>query len=152
MNEYLSVFLLAMTPIGELRASIPVAIGIYDMHWLTSYVISISGNMIPPILILLFLRKLLEFLTRKSEKLNKWSKKFWERQNRHSHLARTYRFVGLMIFVSIPFPTTGAWTGAFIALLLNMQRMAALLSIFFGVCIAGVIVTLASLGIIHIAL
>jgi len=152
MKDYLSVFLLAMAPIGELRASIPVAIGIHKMHWLPSYIVSVMGNMIPPILILLFLRGLFEFLSRKSEKLDKWLKKFWERQNRHSYLVRTYGFIGLMIFVAIPLPATGAWTGAFIALLLNMRRMVALFSIFFGVCIAGIIVTLASLGIIHIAL
>ena len=151
MEEYLSVFLLAMTPIGELRASIPVALGVHNMHWLTSYVISVFGNMIPPIFILLFLKKLFEFLSRKSEKFDKWLKKFWERQDKHSRLVRAYGFLGLMIFVSIPLPGTGAWTGAFIAVLLNMQRTMALLSIFFGVCIAGIIVTLAYLGIIQIA-
>lgn len=151
MEEYLSVFLLAMTPIGELRASIPVALGVHNMHWLTSYVISVFGNMIPPIFILLFLKKFLEFLSNRSKKFNKWLKKFWERQDKHSRLVRAYGFLGLIIIVSIPLPGTGAWTGAFIAVLLHMQRTMALLSIFFGVCIAGIIVTLAYLGIIQIA-
>ncbi len=152
MNEYLAIFLLAMTPVGELRASIPVAVGIYKMHWLTSYVISISGNMIPPILILFFLRNIVELSLKRKGKFAKKLKEFLEKQGKKSRLVRTYGIIGLIAFVAIPLPATGAWTGAFIAFLMNMPRVTALSSIFFGVCIAGVITTLASLGIIHIAI
>ncbi len=139
--DILSIFLLAMTPIGELRASIPFGIGLHRIDWITVYLVSIAGNMVPPIIIiggfdrLPFLKKYTLF-TRQSDKKKRWIKRFG--------------WLGLLFLVAIPLPGTGAWTGSMLAWLLKLPKIPALLIIFWGLCMAGMIVSMASLGIIHL--
>jgi uncharacterized membrane protein len=139
--DILSIFLLAMTPIGELRASIPFGIGLHRIDWITVYLVSIAGNMVPPIIIigsldrLHFLKKY-TFFIRQSDKKKRWIKRFG--------------WLGLLLLVAIPLPGTGAWTGSMLAWLLKLPKIPALLIIFWGLCMAGMIVSMASLGIIHL--
>jgi uncharacterized membrane protein len=144
----LVVFLISMLPIAELRGSIPVAICHYKMSVGKSYLISIIGNVIPGVLILLFLSPFSRFLSR-------WRpfKKFFDWLFAHtrskSKIVEEYKLLGLTLFVGIPLPITGAWTGSIAAFLLGMRFRDAILGVFFGVLIAGVIVTtLSKLGIV----
>ncbi len=135
------VLLLAMTPLGELRVSIPFGIGLHQMHWLLVFFLSVIGNMIPPLLIIglfdrvPFLRNW-KIFTHHPQKKQQWIQK--------------YGWIGLVILVAIPLPGTGAWTGSLLAWILRLPKIPSLMMVFLGVCIAGALVTMASLGFIHL--
>lgn len=136
--HYLYVFLCSMTPLIELRGSILIGAGL-GLPWFVNYLISIVGNMIPVPFILLFIRKILAWMhkTKHSHGIAEWLEK-----KAHSKSDRVLRYasLGLTIFVGIPLPGTGAWTGALIAALLDMRMKYSLPAIFAGVLIAGFIV------------
>ena len=147
--DWLATFLLAMSPIGELRASIPFAIGFFKMPAILAFAISIVGNIIPAIIIVKFMKPTIERLSLRSEiikKLLHWW--FAHVSNKFESKYSKYGAWGLLIFVAIPLPGTGAWTGAVVAFLFNIPWKKAVCSIFGGVVIAGIIVTLAASGVI----
>lgn len=146
-----------MLPIIELRGSIPAAViafdkiaflsnlGLEQIPPLPAAIVSIIGNMLPVPFILLFIRRVLEWMkgTKRLSKIANWIE---NRAIRKSDKVQKSAFVGLMLFVAIPLPGTGAWTGSVIAALLNMRFKHTLPTIFLGVVIAAVIVTLISTG------
>ena len=145
LPHFLWIIILSMLPLGELRVSIPVAIG-YSFPPVYAFVLSVIGNMLPIPFIFLFIRPLfkrlrqLPFLNTSIERL---VSKAWSKSTR----VGKYRFWGLALFVAIPLPGTGAWTGALIASLLDMRFKHAMAAIFIGVLLAGVLVTVISAGI-----
>jgi uncharacterized membrane protein len=139
--DAISVFFLAMTPVGELRVSIPFGIGLHRMHWLIVFVISVIGNMIPPLIILYGFDRL--------PFLRKW-KLFTSKPLKKASWISRFGYMGLLLLVAIPLPGTGAWTGSLLAWILKLSKGMALTMIFLGVSVAGIIVTLASMGIIHL--
>lgn len=137
------VFLISALPIVELRGSIPVG-HIFKMNPLTVYVLSVAGNMVPVPLILVFLGPISEFCMR--FKLGRWFFDWlFARTRRKSADIEKYETLGLTVFVAIPLPVTGAWTGAMAAFLMGMSFRHAMVSIFMGVLIAGIIMTILSL-------
>lgn len=150
--KYLIVFLISMVPLIELRGAIPYAVG-FKLPLLPSYIIAILGNMLPVPFIFFFARKILEwgkdkkftkkFFTFCLEKGNKGGKKLQEKAGRNVYLA-------LFLFVGIPLPGTGAWTGTLAASLLNLDFKKSVLAIMAGVVLAGIIMGLVSLGIFNI--
>ncbi|MBU0612512.1 small multi-drug export protein [Patescibacteria group bacterium] len=142
-----ATFLIAMLPIAELRVSIFVALGAYDLPVLTSYIISVAGNLFPVVFILW----LLEPFSRWLSKHFKFFKKFfdWLFERTRKRFAEKYEKWGLLalvLFVAIPLPVTGAWTGSVAAFLFGIPFRKALPLVTLGVLIAGVVVTLISLG------
>ncbi len=135
-----------MLPIIELRGAIPVGAGL-GLPWLESFLVSIAGNMLPIPFILLFIKKILQFMQNqpKLEKIANW---VLDKAEKRTDKVTRYESLGLMIFVAIPLPGTGAWTGALIAALLGMRFRYAMISIFAGVLIAGAIVTGISYGVL----
>ncbi|MDY5874102.1 MAG: small multi-drug export protein [Bacilli bacterium] len=150
--KYLIVFLISMVPLIELRGAIPYAVG-FKLPLLPSYIIVILGNMLPVPFIFFFARKILEwgkdkkftkkFFTFCLEKGNKGGKKLQEKAGRNVYLA-------LFLFVGIPLPGTGAWTGTLAASLLNLDFKKSVLAIMAGVVLAGIIMGLVSLGVFNI--
>ncbi len=150
--KYLIVFLISMVPLIELRGAIPYAVG-FKLPLLPSYVTAILGNMLPVPFIFFFARKILEWgkdkkLTRKFftfclEKGNKGGKKLQEKAGRNVYFA-------LFLFVGIPLPGTGAWTGTLAASLLNLDFKKSVIAIMGGVVLAGIIMGLVSLGVFNI--
>ena len=148
MTNYFIVFLVSMVPLIELRGAIPYAV-MFDLPLLPSYLIAIIGNMLPVPIIYLFARKVLEwgkdkpligkFFTFCLEKGEKGGKKLQEKAGRGL-------FIALMLFVGIPLPGTGAWTGTLAASLLDMDFKSSVLAVMLGVIIAGIIMGLASAG------
>lgn len=140
----LAVFIIAMLPIVELRGAIPVGINFYHMVWYKAALISIVGNMVPIFLILFLLDKIAAVLSKIKifEKFFTW---LFNRTRRKSKLIEEYETIGLMLFVAIPLPMTGAWTGSIAAFLLGIKYFDAIIGIFFGVLIASVVVTTLSL-------
>ncbi|MBC7319384.1 small multi-drug export protein [bacterium] len=150
MNPYLATFLLAMTPVGELRASLPLAILGYKIPVEIAFLISYLGNIIPPILIILFLDPISQFLSKKSIFFKNFFDWIFRRTRTKSKIIERYEMLGLVIFIAIPLPLTGAWTGSIASFLLGMKPVRAILSVLIGVLIAGVIVTLSTLGIVSL--
>ncbi len=133
-------FLISMVPVIELRGSIPYAYAAEIDPWLT-YFLAVIGNMVPVPFILLFIRRIFQWM-KKYPRLGKIAYKLEERAAKKSSGVQKSELVGLCILVAIPLPGTGAWTGALVAALMDMRMKRALPTIFVGVLIAGVAVTL----------
>lgn len=139
-----------MTPIFELRGSIPIALFQYNLNPYSAFFYSVLGNIIPAIFILLYLERVSNFLSSKSKIFKKMIDWFFERtRKKHSQRFEKSKALALMIFVAIPFPVTGAWTGSVCAFLFDIPFKKAFPAVFMGIIIAGIIVTLLSLGIIN---
>ena len=138
-GELVTIIISAL-PLAELRGGIPVGIGVYQLPWYQAFCLAIIGNMLPVPLLLLFFGSLVKFARRVHV-----GERFIDMLVRHSerHTARIekYERIGLTVFVAIPLPWTGAWTGAMVASLLGIKFGRAFLSIMAGVIISGAIVT-----------
>lgn len=142
-NEFI-VALISALPIVELRGAIPVAHHMMNMNPLTAYLIAVAGNMIPVIPLLLFLGPASSFCMRfrYGRKFFEW---FFERARRKSKNLEKYETLGLSIFVAIPLPVTGAWTGCAAAFLMGTKFRHAFWAILLGVAVSGAIVTALSI-------
>lgn len=141
-----TVCIISMLPIIELRGAIPVAIVTFHLSWLKAYIISVIGNLIPVIPILFLFKSIRKFLS-----VIPFLAKFfdWTEKRAYAKGEKIIRYgaIGLTLFVAIPLPMTGAWTGSLIALLFGIKPKFAIPAITLGVLIAGIIVTLSVLGI-----
>lgn len=145
MPKELIVFLVSMIPILELRGSI-LAAGFLKMNFLSTFICAVIGNMLPIPFILLFIDKI--FTALKKTRFRGTVEKLEARAMARSGQIEKYGRWGLLLFVGIPLPGTGAWTGALIASLLRMKKRDSLLFIFLGVLLAGLIMSILSFGII----
>jgi uncharacterized membrane protein len=135
-------FLTAMTPVGELRAAIPIALGTYGMGIIETYIISVLGNLVPVIAILWILEPVSKFLMQKFHWANRFFSWLFNRtRKKHSAKFEKYQGFALIGFVGIPLPVTGGWTGSLIAYVFGIPPKKALGQIVIGVLIAGIIVT-----------
>ena len=141
------VVAIATLPIFELRGSIPVAIWYYKMPWWESYLLSFIGNLLPIIPIILLIGPVSNFLMKRSKLWRRFFTWVFERSRRRGgDLVEKYEALGLAIFVAIPLPVTGAWTGAMVASVFHMNFWRALLCMVLGVMIASAVVTALSLA------
>ena len=151
MIAELKVFLIAMSPIFELRGSIPMALGVYHLSVWSAFLISVLGNIVPIIFILLLLESVSGYLSRHSRFFSRFFAWLFERtRKKHAKTFERWKDLALMIFVAIPVPFTGAWTGALCAFVFGIPPKRAFPLITGGVVIAGIIVTLTTLGVIKI--
>ena len=149
LKKYLYIFLISMVPLIEIRGAIPVSQG-FQLPLLKSYIVCVIGNMLPVPVIYLFARKVLEwgkdkkyigkFFTFCIEKGHKGGEKLKEKAGRGL-------FVALLLFVGIPLPGTGAWTGTLAASFLDMGFKKSVIAVLLGVLLAGVIMGIASAGV-----
>ncbi|MCD4651195.1 MAG: small multi-drug export protein [Candidatus Cloacimonetes bacterium] len=138
------VFVISMLPIVELRGAIPIGIQLLNLHWLTCFVVAIIGNMVPMFLML----PLLELFTRLFSRipfLERLLNRIFDKTRSKSKVIRKYEEIGLILFVAIPLPGTGGWTGSMASFLFGLKYWTSLLCIFIGVVAAGIIVTILSL-------
>lgn len=148
ISKEVYVFLVSMLPILELRFAIPVGAAA-GMNIFECYFISVVGNLLPIPLILIFIKKIIEYMSvSKIELFKKVSNFLIKKAEKRSDKVNKYSLFGLFIFVAIPLPGTGAWTGALIASLMEMRFKKAFLSIAAGVLVAGVIMCAASYGVV----
>lgn len=158
----LYVFVISMLPIIELRGSIPVGAAV-GLPFYINYPLSVLGNLLPVPFILLFIPKFLDFLERFKPF---WPMVNWLRRKAEKNKDRVLVdgeesagdekcgmslrvFLALMIFVAIPLPGTGAWTGALVASLFNLPKRYSLLAATLGVMISGAVMSLASYGVVE---
>lgn len=150
LGKALTTLIISMLPVVELRGAIPVGVGLGLPVWQAA-LLSIVGNMIPVPFIIAFVRTVLDWLRNRSERARRlvaWLEA--KGTGKKAEQVRKVKFWGLMLFVAIPLPGTGAWTGALVAALLNMRMRSALPPILLGVLVAGLIVSLATSGVIHL--
>jgi uncharacterized membrane protein len=139
-SEYLIVFILAALPLAELRGSLPVGIEVLGIPWYCAFLLSVLGNILPVPFLLLFFDALskLAYRTKRGRQFTEW---LYRRTRRQSGVIEKYGHLGLIFFVAIPLPGTGAWTASLAAHLLGMKFWPTLISIILGVIGAGIIVT-----------
>jgi uncharacterized membrane protein len=141
MIPIIKTFLLAMTPIGELRIALPMGIIFYQLNWVVAYVVSVIGNIVPVILLLYFLDPVSKWLSMHSRVFDKFFKWLFERtRKKTSEKMMKYGQIALIGFVAIPLPFTGAWTGSIAAFLFAVPNKRAFYLISLGVLISGLIV------------
>ena len=139
-GKILTTFLVSMVPVIELRGAIPIGVARGLPFW-AAVLVSIIGNLVPVPFIIIFIKKIFAFMREKMPKLNGLVTRLQNKANSKSETVQKYAFWGLFIFVAIPLPGTGAWTGALIAAMLEMPLKKAFPSIMLGVLSAGAIVT-----------
>ncbi len=145
VSKELVVFIISMIPILELRGSL-IAAGFLKMRFFSTYLLAVLGNMLPIPFILIFIDKI--FLLLKKTPLKNTVTRIEKRAASKSDIIEKYGKFGLFLFVAIPIPGTGAWTGSLAAVMLRMKFKDAILPIFLGVLTAGLIMSLISFGII----
>ena len=154
LKKYLIVFLVSMVPLIELRGAIPIAVGM-GLNKLVSFIIAIIGNMLPVPFIFLFARKILEwgkdkkiigkFFTWCLNKGEKGGKKLEAKAGKGLYWA-------LFLFVGIPLPGTGAWTGTLAASILDLDFKKTVIAVMSGVLLAGLIMMAISFGLFDLIL
>ncbi len=145
IGKLAAVFCMSMVPVVELRGAIPLGVAA-GLHPLAAAAAAVLGNMVPVPFILLLLRQVFALLRRVpwlGEKVD------WLEHRAHlkGRMVRKYRLLGLMLLVAVPLPGTGAWTGALVAVMLDIRFRNALPAIALGVLAAGAVVTAATCGV-----
>lgn len=149
IRNYAYVTMMAVVPVGELRMSIPVGIAVYDLSVFWTYVFSVLGNMLPVVLVFGIGDAWVRFVTKRQGWMERVTKAVIERSRRKlSGEIETWGAVAVAIFIAIPLPLTGAWTGMIAAYALGIPFRKAALAALAGVMSAGVIVTLAVTGVV----
>lgn len=145
-GKLLMTLLISMVPVIELRGAIPIATA-NGLDPQAAILTSIVGNLIPVPFIILFIRRFLLWLRQKGGRWGRLAERLETRAAEKSDVVQRYAFWGLALFVAIPLPGTGAWTGALIAAMLQMRMKQALPSIALGVAAAGLIVAFVTYGV-----
>ncbi len=141
----LITFLMAMVPVVELRGAIPYGV-IAGLSVPTAFVIAVIGNLVPIPFLVVFTRKVFEWLRKMSAGLDRFVRKLEAKAEDKKDVVLKYEFWGLVLLVAIPLPGTGAWTGALVAAMMDMRLKRAMPAIILGVFIAGIIVTTVTYG------
>ncbi|MCX6743300.1 MAG: small multi-drug export protein [Candidatus Parcubacteria bacterium] len=146
----LATFLIAMLPIAELRVSIPLALSVYKMSIWSEFSLSVLGAFIPGIIIVYLFEPIAKFLMKHSKIFNKFFIWLFKKTRAH-HAAKfeKYGLVAILIIAATPLPLAGVWTSSLAAILFNMPKRASLIMIFLGTMIAGLLVSLAYLGVLN---
>lgn len=147
-GKELIVFIISLMPILELRGGL-LAASLIGLEPIRAYIISIIGNVIPVPFILLFINKILEWMSKSKIKFfSKIAKWVFKKADKHKGQIEKYGYIGLLFFVGIPVPGTGAWTGCLIASLLHLDRKKSFYATMGGILIASIIMMIISYGIV----
>ncbi|MFB6283505.1 MAG: COG2426 family protein [Halobacteria archaeon] len=147
----LTVFVIAMLPVFELRGAIPVAITVFDMSIPKAYILGVTGNTVPVPFLLILLGRTSSYLSRKHRIFERFFSWFFQRTRKKvEDKYREYGALALIPFVAIPLPITGAWTGCAAAWVFGIKFKYAFPAIVFGILVSGTIVTAVTAGAVNI--
>ena len=138
--------LVSMVPVIELRGGIPFGVALGLPVW-AAYLAAVIGNILPVPFILVYIRQIFRWLRKHMPALNRIVDKLEKKAHLKGRMVTKYKYLGLMLFVAIPLPGTGAWTGALAAAFLDMPVRKALPSIFAGILIAGAAISVLTFGV-----
>ncbi len=143
----IATMLIAMLPVGELRAAIPLGVTLYKLPLISSLTWSIIGNMIPSYIILALFEKVSNYLRAHSTYMDRFFTWLFERtRHKLKKKVELYGAFALALFVAVPLPVTGAWTGSLAAFVFGLDKKKAFFAIFAGVIAAGLIISLLTFG------
>ena len=145
-GEFVFTMLVSMVPVVELRGGLPFGVALGLPQW-AALLASILGNIIPLPFIVVYIRRIFQWMRRRIPKLDGLVDSLERKAHLKGRKVSKYKYLGLMIFVAIPLPGTGGWTGALAAAFLDMPLRKALPSIVAGVCSAGIIVFCITYGV-----
>ena len=140
LGAFLSTVVVSMAPVLELRFGIPWGVA-HGLSHFAAFVAAVIGNMIPSPFIVVCIRRIFKWMRRHLPQLDRVVDKLEAKAHLKGRKVTKYRYLGLMIFVAIPLPGTGGWTGALVAAFLDMSLRKSLPAIFAGVLIAGFLIT-----------
>jgi len=135
-----------MIPVVELRGGIPFGVALGLPVW-AAYLAAIIGNILPVPFILVYIRQVFRWLRQHMPALNRVVDKLEKKAHLKGRRVTKYKYLGLMLFVAVPLPGTGAWTGALAAAFLDMPLRKALPSIFAGILVAGIAISILTFGV-----
>ncbi len=145
-GEFLLTLLVSMVPVVELRGGIPFGVAAGLPVW-AAYLAAVIGNLLPVPFIVVYIRRIFMFMRQHMPRLNSVVDRMEQKAHLKSASVLKYQYLGLAIFVAIPLPGTGAWTGALVAAFLDMRLKKAMPSIVGGVLSAGLIISILSYGV-----
>ena len=146
VGEFCLTLLVSMVPVVELRGGIPFGVA-HGLPLPLAVMAAVIGNMLPIPFLILFTRRVFEWLRRHIPKLEGIISRLERKAESKKDLVQRYKFWGLLVLVAIPLPGTGAWTGALVACIMDLRLKSALPAIFSGVLIAGAIVSAITMGV-----
>lgn len=148
-GKFLATFFISMIPVAELRVGLPYGIA-NGLPFPLALLAAVCGNMLPVPFIVVYIQRIFRWLRRHIPRMDSFITRLERKADAKGETVRRVGPLGLLLFVAIPIPGTGAWTGALIAALLGMKNRTAVPCILLGVLIAAAIVSLATFGVIHI--
>ncbi len=146
VGEFCFTILVSMIPVIELRGGIPFGVAAGLPVW-AAYLAAVIGNLIPVPFIIVYIRRIFMWMRRRLPKLNSLVDKLERKAHLKGQKVTRYKYLGLAIFVAIPLPGTGAWTGALVAAFLDMPLRKAIPSIAAGVVVAGAAISILTFGV-----
>lgn len=148
-GKFLLTLLVSMVPVVELRVGIPFGVGIGLPVW-AAFLAAVIGNLIPVPFIIVYIRRIFQWMRRRMPRLNSLVDKLERKAHLKGQRVTKYKYLGLMLFVAIPLPGTGAWTGSLAAAFLDMPLRRAIPSVVAGVVIAGLAISILSYGVVSL--
>ena len=145
-GEFIWTMLVSMVPVVELRGGIPFGVAAGLPVWL-AWLAAVIGNIIPAPFIIVYIRRVFQWMRRKMPRFNGVVDKLEQKAHLKGKSVTKYKYLGLAIFVAIPLPGTGAWTGALAAAFLDMPLRKAMPSIVAGVLVAGIAISILTFGV-----
>ena len=139
LGKIIITFVVSMLPIVELRGAIPLGVSL-GLDPILCLGVSLVGNMVPIPFIIIFIRRILDWMKTKNSRLVRFAERLEKKAYSKGDLLYKGEIIGLILIVAVPLPGTGAWTGSLIAALLNIRLKAAIPAIAAGVVIAGLLV------------
>ena len=150
-GKMIATFFISMMHIGELRFGLPYGIAL-GLEYPLALMSALLGNMVPVPFIIVYIKRIFAWMRMHMPVFNSFITKLEQKADLKGETVEKYGPIALLLFVAIPLPGTGAWTGALVAAFLNMKTETAVPYIMLGVCIAAMIMTLVTYGVIHIVL
>ena len=148
-DEFCFTMLVSMVPVVELRGGIPFGVALGLPVW-AAYLSAVIGNILPVPFILVYIRRIFQWMRRRMPRFNSLVDRLERKAHLKGRLVTRYQYLGLLLFVAVPLPGTGAWTGALAAAFLDMPLRRALPSIFAGILIAGIAISILTFGVVSL--
>ena len=146
VGEFTLTMLFSMIPVVELRGGIPFGVTLGLPVW-AAFIAAVIGNLIPVPFIIVYIRRIFQWMRRRMPRLNNLVDKLERKAHLKGQRVTKYKYLGLAIFVAIPLPGTGAWTGSLAAAFLDMPLRKALPSVIAGVLTAGMLISILTYGV-----